>query len=192
MPALREPLPTGRKEYDLTESNRFGWVTGIRSAMLGLRAFTVVLLGDISYGVYLMARSTGLDSAHLVGVPLLYFCGGMLLLVSVRYRPPAVRLMLDDSGIHLIYHRGKQYFQGWSDPDFVVRGRWTPGVRDAISRGRPLYSIYGRFGGLTETFIPEVAYSDLKTQSESRGFILAEPPGNRGWTLWAISPPNSP
>jgi len=184
-------IPEGRREYDLTESNRFGWVIGLRLTILGLGAFAVLLLGWVGYGTYLRANSTGFDSAELVGLPALYFCIGMMLIIPALYRAPAAQLIVDDSGIRLNYSRGKPYSQVWSDPNIAVRGRWTPGVRDSISRGRPLYPIYGRFGGLTETFIPEAAYRDLKAWSESRGLILAEPPRNRGWTRYSISPPNS-
>jgi hypothetical protein len=163
----------------------------MRFLFLGLELFAIVFLGIFSYGVFLMAASTGLDTAHLVALPGFYFCGGMMVLFSVLYRAPAARLVVDGNGIHLIYRSGQPYSQDWSDPNIIIRGRWTPGVRDIISRGRPLYSIYGRYGGFTETFIPEVAFRDVKTRSESRGLILAERTGHREWKLFTISPPNS-
>ena len=174
------------QEYDLVAANQFGWVRGVKWFRIGLATFAVVLTALVAEGVYKKAVAGQLDSAHLVGAVLSFVILGLFLFVCAALRSPAVRLSLSDEGVRLIYRRGGPYLRRWDDPSIVIRGRWTEGVQDTISRGKPRYSVYGRFQGLTESFVPEEAFRALRAQAKARSLYLTEHSGNPGWTLYQL------
>jgi hypothetical protein len=180
--------PLDMVEFDLAESNRTRWARGMQWFRVGLAGFALVLGGLFGWGAYEEFRSKELDVAHIVGVVLISFILGMFLYMAAIWRAPATRLTIDQGSIRMDYRRGPPYVLRWDDPDLIIQGRWSQGVHDAISRGRPTFSVYGKNGGFTETFIPEAAYRELVAQSASRRLILAEVPKGAGWTLWSISP----
>lgn len=185
MTGNRDATKTG--EYDLVAANHFGWVLGVQWFRVGLGAFAVVLLAIVTRGVYEQAVAGQLDSTRLVGAILIFFIIGLMLFIVAALRSPAVRMVVDVEGLRLVYRSGKPFSQDWNDPGIDLRGRWTLGVRDTISRGKPRYSVYGRLGGLTESFIPEGAFRDLMAWARGRGLHRTDRPGNPGWNLYRLN-----
>lgn len=175
------------REYDLAAANQFGWVRGIQWFRIGLGTFAVVLLAIVAWGLYDWAVAGQLNSARVVGGALSFFILGMMFFTAAAMRSPAIRLVLDDEYLRLVYRWGRQYSRKWDDPRIEIRGRWTAGVRDTISGGTPRYSVYGRFQALTESFIPQDAFRELRTQASVRGLRLTERPGNPGWFLYRLN-----
>lgn len=175
------------REYDLVAANQFGWVRGMQWFRIGVGTFAVVLLATVTRWVYVQAVTGQLNNAQLVGGVLIFFILGLMLFIAAAIRSPAVRLVLDDECLRLVYRRGRSYSRRWDDVRMDVRGRWTAGVRDTISGGTPRYSVYGRFQGLTESFIPQDAFRELRTQASARGLRLTERSGNLGWTLYRLN-----
>ncbi len=50
-----------------------------------------------------------------------------------------------------------------------------------------MWSIYGRFGGLSETFVPKSAFDELVKVAESHGLVLHETRVRTGWFLYTIA-----
>ena len=175
------------REYDLLTANQIGWVRGLQWFRIGFGTFSAGLLALVALGVYDRAAAGQLGLADTVGGILIFFILGVILVIAAVLRSPAIRLVLDDEGLRLVYRRGRPYCPRWNDARIDVRGRWTPGARDSISGGRPRYSVYGRFKGLTESFIPQEAFVELRSQAIAQGLRLTERPGNPGWTLYRLS-----
>jgi hypothetical protein len=175
-------------QYDLSESLDPRWAGVMLGLRIGMGVFAIVLLATTSYGVFRMAAGPGLDLLHDVGTGLIYFILSLFLLVAIIMRPAATGLLIDETGVRLQFKRGPPDVRLWNDAKLRLVGRRTDGVDDFISRGRPLWSIYGRFGGLTETFIPRAAFDDLVHRSDDLHLVRGEKTGRNGWFLYEIKP----
>jgi hypothetical protein len=177
--------------YDLSRPLNPQWARFTFAFRIGMGAFAIILLVTTAYGVYRMVTGAGLDLPHLIGTGLIFFILGIFLLISILMRPAATGLVIDEKGVRLEYKRGQPYAQGWSDPNFVIRGQWTRGASGPASRGGPQFSIYGKQGGFSVTFVPETAYRELVVEAASRGLILAERHKGPDKVLYSISPRNA-
>jgi hypothetical protein len=173
--------------FDLSESNDFTWPHAVQWFRLGLGSASVVVLAWVAYGAYKQVAGPGPNSLQIVGAGLIFWILGSILLVALLLRAPAAALVVDESGVRLEFRRGAPYVRLWNDPHVRFKGRRTVGVGDSISRGRPRWSVYGRFAGLTETFVPEAAFTELVNAAATHGFHETETQGNPGWLLYTIS-----
>jgi hypothetical protein len=172
--------------YDLSEFRTLTWVRITRWFRAGCATFGITFIGWTAYGVYLQAIGTGIDELHLVGLVLVFFILSFFVVIGVGGRPPANELVLDEAGIQLNYRRGRPDVRSWDDPSTSVRGRRTDGVQDSVSGGRALWSIYGRLGAMSETFIPKAAFEEIVRQANSHGLALRESISRPGWFFYRI------
>jgi hypothetical protein len=175
-------------QYDLTE---FRWVGPIQFNLtfaVGLGTFAIAAITWLTYGVYVMTTGGALDPLQLVGTLGLYIIFAMFLSVALMTRTPAVRLEINDFGVRLAYKRGRPYARNWNESRLTLHGRRKSDVAPSGSSVQPLWSIYGRFGGLTESFIPKVAFEDLVRHAQAHNLRLSERPGHPGWVLYTIKP----
>jgi hypothetical protein len=172
--------------YDLEMFRVVPWVRFIRYLRIGSAIFAVVALSLSAYSVFRQAVGPGLDSLDIQGASLIFLILGLMLLYAFLMRPGARSLTIDETGIRLEFRRGPPDVRPWSNPRFRIRGRWTNGVRDGVSRGRPLWSIYGPYGGFSESFVPQTAYNDLVLEAGRHGLRVIERSGRPGWTLYTI------
>lgn len=172
--------------YDLGEFQSLTWVRAMRWLRMGCATFGVIAAIWVGYGAFLQLKGGRLDSLHIVADALAFFILGCFLFVGLAGRGAASGLVIDGTGVQLIYSRGRPDFREWDDTQIILRGRRTDGVGDSIFRGRALWSIFGRFGGLSETFIPKSAFDELVGLSGSHGLILHESRGRPGWFLYTI------
>jgi hypothetical protein len=173
--------------FDLRESNDFAWPHAVQWFRIGIGAFAVVFIAVVTYGLYQLITGHALSQLQAIGSGLSFWILGMFLLIAVLMRAPAAALVVDELGVRLEFKRGAPYVRLWSDPQLRLKGRRTDGVADSISRGRPRWSLCGRFGGLTESFVPEAAFNELVTAAATHGLHETETLGHPGWLLYTIS-----
>jgi hypothetical protein len=177
----------GMGSHDLRESNDFAWPRVIFWFRIGMATFAIVLLASVLYGLYQVITGPGLSQAQIVGAGLIVVILGLFLLVGLAGRSAAQELIIDQTGVRLSYRRGRPDFRPWDAPRVTVRGRRTDGASDSVSRGRALWSIYGRFGALSETFIPAAAFSELVDTARNHGLRETEQRGRPGWYFYVIT-----
>lgn len=163
------------------------WVRGMRWARAGFGIFAVVGIGATTYGVYRQISVSGTSPLQVVGDALVFWILAMFLALAILIRPQAEALIIDAEVVRLEFKGGKTYVREWNRAGIRLKGRRTLGVRDGVSRGRALWSIYGRFGGLSETFIPEAAFNQLVTLARGHSLRLVERSGRPGWSLYTFS-----
>lgn len=172
--------------YDLREYRTLPWVRTLFWFRVGFSVFVAILLGSTVYGVYKQATAAQLSFPGLIGDGLIFLILGLFTCLLILMRAPATTLLIDEAGIRLEFGRGSPDVRTWSQGKTMFRGRYTGGIADSVSRGRSLWSVYGRFGALRETFIPKAAFDDLVSAAKSHGFTLSERMGRPGWTLYTI------
>lgn len=177
--------------YDLSSYRVLSWVRLMRGFRVGLIVFGAAGILWAVYGFYVRNNLNPTDSLSIIGDMLVMLVFGLFLFYWLALRPQALAISIDESGVRLDFQGGRSVFNAWSDPRVSFRGRRTPGVNDSVSRGRALWSVYGRFGGFSETFIPERAYDDLRLVSECHGLKLSERSVGLGWTLYTLYRPRS-
>ena len=172
--------------YDLREYHPLTWVKFLTWFRLGFSVFVVVLCASTVYGVYTQATSTKLSVVQLIGAALVFVILGLFGFLMVLVRSPATSLIIDETGVRLEFKRGPPDVRLWIRESTVFRGRYTTGVSDSVSRGNPLWSIYGRLGAIPESFIPGAAFDNLVQAAKSHGFTVRERRGRPGWILYTI------
>jgi hypothetical protein len=177
-------------EYDLSEFRDLPWVKLVRAFRVALGTFAILAIAYAAYGTYRVAREPDIGHVQIVqllGFGLAFFVLGTMLVVAILSRRGASKLVIDGAGVRLEYGPNRADFRPWDIQGVLVRGRRTDGVRDSVSRGLPLRSIFGRNGGFQETFLTEAAFGDLLSEARSRGFELTERAGRTGWQLYSLS-----
>lgn len=172
--------------YDLLEYRKLPWVRYVRVFRVAFAVFLVAVSVWVALGVLTQAVNANLDSIKIVGSALIFMILGLFLFVVSAMRPPAISISIDQSGVRLEFRRGPPDLRTWSGRRTKFRGRYTTGASDSISNGHPLWSVYGRFGGLTESFIPGSAFRELVSEAEGHGFRRREWSGRPGWVLYAL------
>lgn len=171
--------------YELSEYRKLPWARFMRWFRVGLATFAVILLADSAYGFY-HQFTAGTDLLHNVGAGLIFFILAMFLAVAILMRSGADAMTIDETGVRLEYQRGAPVVRSWGSSRPKLRGRRTDGAKDSISRGKPLWSVYGPQGGLSETFIPESAYRELVQTAQRHGLQFTERAGRPDWFLYTI------
>ncbi len=172
--------------YDLRSYKAMTWARFQKWFRLAFSVFLILVTAWVAYGAYIQAAKGMLSPLTLVGIVLILLVLALFTFVVAAMRPPAVDLTLDEDGFRLDFERGSPDVRSWQDWQTRLRGRYTPGARDSISAGQPLWSVYGRFGALTESFIPGPAFDELVTMAKAHGFALSEQSGRPGWTLYSL------
>jgi hypothetical protein len=172
--------------YDLSEFRALPWVRVTPWFRVGLGAFAAAALALTAYGFLVRVWGGGIGIETAVGTGLIFAILGSMLVVSLLMRPSARGITIDEDGVRLDYGSGRQVTIQWGPQTEVIRGRRTEGTPDFISRGRPLSSIYGRFGGLSETFISQPAFQELLASSQSHGYEIRETDAGAGWYVYSL------
>ena len=173
--------------YDLKEYQSLPWVRLLFWFRIGFAVFVAVLIGSTVYGAYERVAAAEQSLLSLIGFVLISLILGLFVFVLLMMRPPATALTIDGEGVRLEFARGSTDVRRWNQPMTSFRGRYTLGVSDSVSRGQPLWSVYGRIGALPESFIPKSAFDELVLACESHGFGITRRDGRPGWTLYAIT-----
>jgi hypothetical protein len=172
--------------YDLRDANNFAWVLFQRWFSLGLRVFVVLMGIAIAYdGYHVIAIRAPI--IQFVALGFLLWVWSLFAWISFRFRPPASYLTIDESGMRLDYNRGSPDIRSWRDARLRIRGRRTDGVKDSISRGKPLQSVFGPRGGYQESFLPRAALDELFQEAKRHGLGVSERFSRPGWTVYIIS-----
>jgi hypothetical protein len=172
--------------YSLREYRTLPWVRFLLWFRVAFSLFLAVLTAWTAYEVYAQVMGSRFSLDNLTGSILIFLIVGLFAFWMVFMRPPALELAIDETGVRLDYERGTPDTRRWNDALTRFRGRRTDGVSDSISRGKPLCSIYGRLGGLSESFIPAPAFEELVAMANAHGFVLSERSGRPGWTLYSL------
>ena len=172
--------------YDLNEFRTLRWVRVRGWFGTGLVVFAAAAIAWASYGFYLREEQGGVTSVTLVGVVLGFSILGGMVAIGALLGPQAVGIAIDEAGVRLEFERGGPYSRRWDEPRLKLQGRRTDGVSDFISQGRPRASVYGRFAGLTETFIPPQAFDEMIVLAKRLGFRVSEQRGRPGWVLYTL------
>jgi hypothetical protein len=172
--------------YDLREYRGLPWVRFMFWFRVGIAVFLLAALAWIISGVYQEAVGARLGTLQAIEFALIFGVLGTMTFMVTAMRGSAVNLTIDEWGVRLDYARGPVFSRSWTAEGVVFRGRYTRGVRDSISHGRALWSVYGRGGGFAESFIPESAYNELVSVAVAHGLRLTETNGHPGWTLYQI------
>ncbi|MGA9839095.1 MAG: hypothetical protein WBF81_07475 [Thermoplasmata archaeon] len=173
-------------DYDLREFQKLRWVRFVIWFGIGLRVFVVLFGVWFLYGSYLMFVRGGVSSLALVGIVLISWIWAMFLFLALTWRGQATSITLNQDMISIKFERGGVYARRWESPKLVIRGRKTEGAADFISAGQPLRSVYGRWMGLTESWIPAPAFRDLVEHSRFHGMDYRESRGRAGWVLYVM------
>ena len=173
-------------QYNLRAYRRLPWVRFVFWFRIAFSVFLAIASAWIVYGIYHQTIDATLSFLNLIGFVLILLILGLFVFVMVAMRPPAVELAIGESGVRLEFERGSPDIRPWSEVRTRFRGRYTGGVSDSISHGQPLWSVYGRFGALSEAFIPKPAFDELISVSKAHGLELNEKSGRPGWTLYSL------
>lgn len=173
--------------YSLREFRTNSWFRFIAWLRIGLAVAMAVLLAGETYGIYVKVTAGRLGSTQVIGTILIFLICGLILSITMFMRPPAVELVISEVGVCLVLDNGVKDFRPWESPRTRIRGRFTAGADDFISRGQPVWSIYGPMGGLSESFIPGPAFEVLLSTAKAHGFYVTETSGHPGWTLYTIA-----
>lgn len=174
--------------YDLGECRKAAWFRLRGRFRIGLAVFVAVLMAGAVYGVYGMVNAGRFGSMQLVGTGLIFFIIGLFILVVLLMRPPAVKFEIDEAGVRLDFDRGAADVRSWTSARTRIRGRFTTGATDSVSHGQAIWSVYGPFGGFSESFVPGSAFEELRSTAKVHGFVMTERSGRPGWTLYTIAP----
>lgn len=172
--------------YDLREYRALPWFRILFWFRIGFGVFIAALLFLILFGIYHQIETDSFGPMRAVGAGFVFLILGLLLLLAALMGPPAARLQVDEVGIRFEYARGRADSRTWESPRMKIQGRFTRGADDIISGGRPVWSIYGRFGGFSETFVPASAFEEMRASAEAHGFVMTESIGHPGWTLFKL------
>lgn len=172
--------------YDLSDFRSLPWVRYLWWFRAGIILAGTLLGVWIAIGAYQLAAGPGVTPAQGAGVAMASLIVGLFLALGFMFRTQAVGLTIDMEGIRLDYRRGPPFVRSWKTAGLTIRGRRTDGVNDSVSGGRALWSVYGRFGGLTESFIPLGAYEELLRVSSAHQTSYHEKSGGVGWFLYQI------
>ena len=163
------------------------WVRRAWWTRTGFAVFSGVVLLWIGAAVVQMDLSHQITTTQVMGAALIFWILGMFAFTAARIRLPASELVIDDTGVHLLRDNGNDDLRRWKDTKLLARGLRTEGVRDSVSHGQPRFSVYGRTGALSATFIPRAAFDELIRVGEAHGFERTDRPGRRpGWALWQL------
>lgn len=172
--------------YDLRAYKTMTWVRFRKWFRLAFSGFLALVTAWIVYGAYVQSADGALSSFKFVGLALILLILALFIFVVAAMRPPAVELTVDAHGLRLYFEHGSPDVRSWQAEQMRLRGRYTHGVRDSVSAGQPLWSVFGRFGALTESFIPGPAFDELVSTAKAHGFELSEKSERSGWTLYAL------
>lgn len=173
--------------YDLAEFRSLRWVRFMDRFRLGLRALVVGSGLGVAYNVDLALVVGSLSSARLAAVAGLVLLWGLFAGIAASMRASAAGLVVDDEGITLEYAHGRVDRRSWRDPRIRIRGRRTAGVDDVISQGRPMQSIFGPSGGISESWVPKAALEEIFVKADQLGLLVSEPDGPPGWKRYSIT-----
>ena len=172
--------------YDLRTCRALPWVSYLRWFRVCFSVFIAAVSTWVAYGLYVEASDGMLSTLRFFGVALIFLILGLFTFVVAAMRAPAIDLTIDALGFRLEFERGSPDIRLWNESRTRFLGRFTDGASDTISQGRPVWSVYGRFGALSESFIPKSAFDELVSVSKSHGFVLSERRDRPGWTLYTI------
>ncbi len=174
--------------YNLREYRTALWFRLRAWFRIGFSVFVAVMVAGVVYGIYRQVSAGKFGSMQVIGDGLIFFILGLFLLVVLLMRPPAVEFVVDEVGVRLVFDSGAPDVRPWGSERTRIRGRFTAGANDSISRGQPVWSVYGPYGGLSESFVPGPAFQELRSAAKVHGFVMTESSGPPGWTLYTIAP----
>ncbi|MFG1529875.1 MAG: hypothetical protein AAFA34_01175 [Thermoplasmata archaeon] len=174
--------------YDLREYRKALWFRLRAWFRLGFSVFVAVLLSSTIIGVYQQVSAGKFGLTQAIGDGLVLFILALFTFIVLFMPPPAVEMVVDEVGVHLIFDCLAPDVRPWGSARTRIRGRFTSGANDSISRGQPVWSIYGPLGGVSEPFVPYPAFQELLSAAKAHGFVMTETSGHSGWTLFTLAP----
>jgi hypothetical protein len=164
-------------EYEIADSAIPRVVRSPRYARLYLVASALFFAVMGSVSLYL-APSGSTDLASLAQSIFLFGLGALMILLALRVRDGARRLIVDSTGVRLEFSNGKVESHRWADPKFLLRGRCTRGPIDG-PREPARWSVWSRAGLYQETWLPPGAFEELVATSREFGLRLTR--HDLGW-----------
>ena len=174
--------------YDLREYRTASWFRLRARFRIGFSVFVAVLVAAAVYGIYGQVSTAKFGSMQVIDAGLVFFILGLFVLVVLLMRPPAIELVVDEAGVRVVFDSGAPDVRPWGSARTRFRGRFTAGANDSVSRGQPVWSVYGPFGGFSESFVPGAAFQEFRSAAKACGFVMTERSGRPGWTLYTIAP----
>jgi hypothetical protein len=175
--------------YDLRQYAAMPWFKFRRAVRLGMSVgFVLLIIWDVT-DVYRQLVDGSGNALGFIGAGVILLILSFLLFVALMMRPPALELTIDDEKVCLEFNRGPPDVRYWKADGVTFRGRYTAGASDLISKNQPIWSLYGRLGGLSESFIPREAFDELQTRARALGFRFTEESGHPGWRLYSLRTP---
>lgn len=169
--------------YDLSPFRRMPVVRLLNALRWVLRCVTLLVILGL---VWSLVTGPALTGERVAGFALLFFIFGLGGFAGFASTPQATSLTVGTEGIFLEYGRSSSLVGRWDDPNVVLRGMRTDGVKDYTSRGKPLHSIWGRWKGLTESYIPHEAFEEVLQLAKEHGLRMEEVPIRRGWLRYTL------
>ena len=176
-------------DYDIRAFQRILWVRITFCARVAFVVFGVTALAWTSLNVYSQLRGGGFGALQLFVTVFLFLIPAIFLYIGIRTRTGATDLVIDATGVSLRYAHGRPESRTWSDPKIRIRGRWTAGAQDIVSRGKPMWSVFGLRNSMAEAFLDRTTFARLVAAAKEHGLTLMEEPNAKqaDWTIYWLA-----